>query len=173
MKNDTSVRHMSARDLVRNFSEVLDDVERTGSKVIVLRYSRPAAMISPVGDAARLAEVRTVLAGHSESSGSNGAGESHRNEDEGPAVDDAEDLTSYDLQPNERTLLMLCDERYQHPDRLSDKLPLSSGAFALALVNLEMKRLLKEERGRYALTVEGARVQVALMSRDIEERPAR
>jgi antitoxin (DNA-binding transcriptional repressor) of toxin-antitoxin stability system len=44
------VRRISSRYLGRNVAELLDEVERDGNSVLVIRYGRPSALLSPVGD---------------------------------------------------------------------------------------------------------------------------
>src|SRR3990170_4375405 len=44
------VRRISSRYLGRNVAELLDEVERDGNTVLIIRFGRPSAMLSPVGD---------------------------------------------------------------------------------------------------------------------------
>lgn len=55
------VRKVSSRDLGRNVAELLNEVERDGNSVLIIRYGRPSALLCPVGDevavqASRLAQ---------------------------------------------------------------------------------------------------------------------
>jgi prevent-host-death family protein len=45
------MRHLSATDASRNFSHVLDSVERRGESFVVMRRGRPVATIKPVSGA--------------------------------------------------------------------------------------------------------------------------
>ena len=42
-----TLKQLSATDAARNFSELLDRVERTGESVVVVRHGRPVATIGP------------------------------------------------------------------------------------------------------------------------------
>ena len=44
------VRRISSRYLGRNVAQLLDEVERDGNSVLIIRYGRPSALLSPVGD---------------------------------------------------------------------------------------------------------------------------
>lgn len=45
------MQHLSATDASRNFSDVLDSVERRGESFVVMRRGRPVATIKPVSEA--------------------------------------------------------------------------------------------------------------------------
>lgn len=44
------LRHMSAREFMRNASEVLDGLQRGGDPIVLTRYNRRAVIITPIHD---------------------------------------------------------------------------------------------------------------------------
>jgi prevent-host-death family protein len=44
-----TLKQLSATEAARNFSEILDRVERNGESVVVVRHGRPVATIGPAG----------------------------------------------------------------------------------------------------------------------------
>ena len=164
MKADPSVKYVSARDLARDCRRLLDEVERTGRKLMVLRHSHPVAVISPVGESARLSEVRAVLsAADLEESATLGAASPV---DEGSAERRAEReklVESASLSSEERAVLRVAGEKAWGLDGfLRRGVDLTVRQVAFALSNLEVKHLLHRLGAGYGLTAEGARMKVAL-----------
>jgi prevent-host-death family protein len=42
-----TLKQLSATDVARNFSEILDRVEQNGESVVIVRHGRPVATIGP------------------------------------------------------------------------------------------------------------------------------
>lgn len=177
MSRDPSVRYVSARELSRNLSSVLDNVQRTGSKVIVLRNSQPAAMISPVGEIARRARVADILSAiprdaypgdlHPSSSGQSAPEARPHAPLETPELDGgqtaAEILTEAGLSVQEKRVLLALDEHSRGLDYIAKKAGCNGMAeLGLGLTNLEMKLLATKVGAGFVMTPEGAHVRVAL-----------
>jgi antitoxin (DNA-binding transcriptional repressor) of toxin-antitoxin stability system len=131
------VRRISSRYLGRNVAELLDEVERDGNSVIIIRYGRPSAMLSPVGDDIA---VRPPI----------------------PAPEEyAEEIA--DLTDVERRLLLTLVDGEWHPDPIHNVCEVTEGV--LALTKLEMKQFVSRGPvGGYTITRLGARVARALVA---------
>ena len=131
------VRRISSRYLGRNVAELLDEVERDGNSVLVIRYGRPSAMLSPVGD--ELAVRRPI-----------------------PAPEEyAEEIAG--LTEVERKLLLTLGDGEWHPDPVHNVCEVTEGL--LALSKLELKHLAaRGVVGGYTITRLGARVARALVA---------
>lgn len=131
------VRRISSRYLGRNVAELLDEVERDGNSVLIIRYGRPSAMLSPVGDDIA---VRGPIPGPEEY---------------------AEEIA--DLTDVERRLLLRLADGEMHADPVHNVCEGTEGL--LALTELEMKRLVtRGPVGGYTITRLGARVARALVA---------
>ena len=129
------VRRISSRYLGRNIAELLDEVERDGNSVLIIRYGRPSALLSPVGDDIA---VRGPIPGPEE------------------YVEEIADLRAV-----ERRLLLTLTDGEMHADPIHNVCELTEGLLALA--NLEMKQLAtRGPVGGYTITRLGARVARAL-----------
>jgi len=137
------VRRISSRYLGRNVAQLLDEVERDGNSVLVIRYGRPSAMLCPVGD-----EIAAPKPN--------------------PGPDEYADEIA-DLTDVERKLLLALSDGECHLDPVHNVCGVTEGLSALA--KLELKHLLTRGMvGGYSITRLGARVARALVS-DTEASP--
>ncbi len=172
MKSGTA-RWITARDLARGSREVLDGVERTGTPVMILRHGHPAAMLLPVGEAARKARVREVLSGVPRDAYADLLGvnvDPPAGEKPAAPADDVvhrDVLKAANLTEDEEAVVRAADETLQGPDAIARSAGgMSPKPLTLALSRLEMKKLLHRDRSGYVLTPKGAAVRVALAQRD-------
>jgi antitoxin (DNA-binding transcriptional repressor) of toxin-antitoxin stability system len=134
-------RRISSRHLGRNIEAVLDEVEREGCSVLIIRYGRPSALLSPVGDDIA---VRGPI----------------------PAPDEyAEEIA--DLTDIERRLLLTLVDGECHADPAHNVCEAVEGL--KALTKLEIKHFAaRGPVGGYTITRLGARVARALVAHTTE-----
>lgn len=124
-------RPVSARELSRRMAQLLDEMEREGNGLVVLRYGRPCALIVPVEPKARRAPRRV-------------------------AIEEREDapFEMPELDENQRLLLTAmaagAPDPY-HPDEWRGQV----SDFATASVRLEIAGLVEQGSGGLWLTPEG------------------
>jgi hypothetical protein len=131
------VRRISSRHLGRNVAAILDEVEREGCSVLIIRYGRPSAMLSAVGDGIA---VRRPQPGHEEY---------------------AEEIAG--LTEVESKLLLVLGDGELHLDPLHNFCGVAEGV--PALTKLELKQFAtRGPVGGYTITRLGARVARALVA---------
>jgi antitoxin (DNA-binding transcriptional repressor) of toxin-antitoxin stability system len=137
-------RRISSRQLGRNIAAVLDEVERDGNSVLIIRYGRPSALLSPVGDDVA---VRGPI----------------------PAPDEyAEEIA--ELTVVESKLLLTLGDGEKHADPTHNVCEVIEGLQALAA--LEMKQFAtRGPVGGYTITRLGARVARALVGKGQSDFP--
>ncbi len=160
MSRDSSIRWVTARELARDSSRVLDEIQTSGTKMMVCRHGLPVALISPVGRAAERAEVAALL--ETADSGRRPASVAEEADPES-LVREAETLLGEaDLRETERQVLLVADDSPTSTDAFLRVLGAGVSEVAVALTRLEVKGFLRMRSGLYTLTPDGARVRAAL-----------
>lgn len=158
---------VSARELCRKAAVVLNALEREGCAILVTRYGRAAALLTPIegsGGTAKLPRPFRRLQDLDPSPGANGegTGEGTGESAEGQPVDDTLEIAGQ-LEPLEREALRALIER-----RLASWVPAVPDEHrwsmrAGALLELEARGLIQGAfPAGHAITRQGARVAAAL-----------
>lgn len=132
------VRCVTARQLARNTSQILDEIRREAHTVMVIRHGVPVALLGPTPD-----NVLPIAAPP-------------------PSAEEPEelDLSGLDLSALQRRILVAMD-RLDFP-RVREALGAGHGEFSLELLGLQMKHLVVNGLAGHQLTREGLRVAQAL-----------
>ncbi len=132
-------RNVTARELGRNVAGILNEIEHDGGCITIIRYGRPAAVLTPAGDnlpvsrSNRAPDPRTVY------------------ESEIEALSDLQ-----------KTMLVNLGDGRTHLDPTVGVCEGSEGQ--LEVVKMELRQLVTRDIGGITITRKGARVARALMS---------
>jgi antitoxin (DNA-binding transcriptional repressor) of toxin-antitoxin stability system len=136
-------RVVSARELSRRMSSILDEVESEGSALVVIRYGRPAAMLIPFRESAERPQLPRIA-------------------DIGATSEvletESEQLVLAELGDDHRCILLgIARCRYLHWTPGQSDLPASR--LAIALSSLEIRRVIaRGSGGSWTLTPVGERL---------------
>ena len=126
-------RNVTARDLSRRISQLLNEIEETGTALVVLRYGQPAAMLVPLEPKPTRTRRRVAI----------------EQREEKP-------FEMPELEPADRDMLAALAKCAPEPFRPNEV------STATTCVRLELNGLAESDGGNYWLTADGERVAAKL-----------